>query len=99
MQHDIQFSLLVHQDMKERHEKETALRTERDVLAKDAADKQAADLVSVHVCFMFTTNILHATLAVRPLPAVDMVQLLSWPAPALSRCKLCNTLSACIFPA
>lgn len=58
MQHDMQFSLLVPQDMKERHEKETALRAERDVLAKDAADKQAADLVSFHVCFVFSINIL-----------------------------------------
>ena len=35
----------LYQDMKERHEKETALKAERDVLAKDAANKQAADLV------------------------------------------------------
>lgn len=36
----------LHQDMKERHEKETALKAERDVLAKDAANKQAADQAS-----------------------------------------------------
>lgn len=34
-----------HQDMKEKHEKEAALKVERDVLAKDAADKEAANLV------------------------------------------------------
>lgn len=36
----------VHQDMKEKHEKETALKAERDVLAKDAVDKEAANLVT-----------------------------------------------------
>ena len=37
-----------HQDMKEKHEQETALKAERDVLAKDAADKEAANMVSLH---------------------------------------------------
>lgn len=32
--------------MKEKHAKETALKAEREVLAKDAANKQAADLVN-----------------------------------------------------
>lgn len=36
----------VPQDMKEKHEKETALKAERDVLAKDAVDKEAANLVT-----------------------------------------------------
>ena len=30
------------QDMKERHDKETVLKAERDLLAKDAADSEAA---------------------------------------------------------
>lgn len=51
MQRKFQFHLLTHQDMKERHEKETALKAERDVLAKDAADKQAANLVSFVIFF------------------------------------------------
>ena len=33
--------------MKEKHEQETALKAERDVLAKDAADKEAANMVSL----------------------------------------------------
>ena len=38
--------------MKERHEKETALKAERDLLAKDAADQEAANQVinTSYVC-------------------------------------------------
>jgi len=34
--------------MKEKHEKETSLKAERDSMAKDAADREAAD--QVHSC-------------------------------------------------
>lgn len=34
------------QDMKEKHGTETALKAGRDLLAKDAADKEAADQVT-----------------------------------------------------
>lgn len=37
------------QDMKAKHEKETNLKAERDVMAKDAADKEAAAQVK-HCC-------------------------------------------------
>ncbi|KAL3157596.1 hypothetical protein ABBQ32_012046 [Trebouxia sp. C0010 RCD-2024] len=40
-----QRDLMALKDMKEKHEKETALKAERDVLAKDAVDKEAANLV------------------------------------------------------
>lgn len=90
MQRGTQICLLVHQDMKERHEKETALRAERDVLAKDAADKQAADLVSSNM-FIATTNILHATLLSGLSPY--MVQLLDWPGPGILSC---NCSMACV---
>lgn len=36
--------------MKEKHEKETSLKAERDSTAKDAADREAAD--QVHSCHM-----------------------------------------------
>jgi hypothetical protein len=36
--------------MKEKHEKETSLKAERDSMAKDAADREAAD--QVHSCHM-----------------------------------------------
>lgn len=36
--------------MKERHEKETALKTERDMSAKDAADREAANQVQMCAC-------------------------------------------------
>ena len=34
------------QDMKEKHEKETALKGDRDLLTKDAADREAANQVT-----------------------------------------------------
>ncbi len=36
--------------MKEKHEKETSLKAERDSMAKDAAGREAAD--QVHSCHM-----------------------------------------------
>ncbi|DBB09942.1 TPA: hypothetical protein ACH3X3_001545 [Trebouxia sp. C0006] len=45
-----QRDLIKLKDMKEKHEKETSLKAERDSTAKDAADREAAD--QVHSCHM-----------------------------------------------
>ena len=87
----------LHQDMKERHEKETTLKAERDVLAKDAANKQAADQASFcDICNQHPVASAYYT-AVRHLTA-RVVQHTSRPAPGLS-CKTCDCLKACISSA
>ena len=43
------------QDMKEKHEKETNLKAQRDLMAKDAADKGAAAQVHTSSCAEVST--------------------------------------------
>ena len=59
--------------MKERHEKETALKAERNVLAKDAANKQAADLVSYDD--IYNQHFVAPYMTLRPLSAHGSIQI------------------------
>ena len=77
--------------MKEKHEKETALKAERDVLAKDAANKQAADVVSFCDGHNQPPVASACCIAVRPVIAHGAA---SRSAPGLC-CSVCNFPKAC----
>lgn len=64
--------------MKEKHEKETALKMERDLQAKDSADREAAEQVHIHADTYFDPALFAATTIVMPVSSECQTSYLTW---------------------